>query len=158
MHQEIAGSKFQAGESIYVFEGGEGKYLASLGYNKEWDADLYQVEMDDEREIVPTYNCFHINIDNSTIYRVWQMKEAKIKVTCKPITLSYLGKDLRVEYEKGVGELIKDGQVLHKDWEGNGIDFQMIIEKWLKRLNGHRIPLSKYYKDPINRFLDGLSF
>ncbi len=64
-----------------------------------------------------------------------------------------------VKYSDSMGdeELFEDGDVLHADWEGMGINFSMIISKWLRRLNGEKIPLSDYYKDPFNRWLDGLA-
>ena len=54
-------------------------------------------------------------------------------------------------------ETFKEGDRLHKDWEGRGIEFDVLIDKWLRRLNGEIIPLSDYYHDPYNRWLDSLS-
>jgi len=65
---------------------------------------------------------------------------------------------VRYSEEEGEQEIFKDGDELHKDWDGRGIEFDVLVDKWLSRLNGKIIPLSDYYKDPYNRQLDNMDF
>jgi hypothetical protein len=89
---------------------------------------------------------------------LWRLRDAMIEVTYDPILLFNRGEATWVRYghSKEERELVVANDRLHKDWEGCGIDFPMIIEKWLRRLNGEMIGLSDYYKDPFNRYLDDL--
>jgi hypothetical protein len=88
------------------------------------------------------------------------MGAAEIEVTESPIKIRLRGNPVRVRYsnddEDDDEEIFRDGDELPKDWEGQGIDFGMIIEKWLRRLNSESIPLSDYYQNPVNRWLDDL--
>jgi hypothetical protein len=155
------GHEFTKGECITVFEYGDGTYVANEGYSDEHESDMYRVEIDGEVIVVPSTFCFSVGADG-TPFRRWRMGAAEIEVTESPIKIRFRGSPVRVRYsdddddEDADEEIFRDGDELPKDWEGQGIDFGMIIEKWLRRLNSERIPLSDYYQDPVNRWLDGL--
>ena len=153
------GHEFTQGERISVFEYGEATYVANEGYSDEYESDMYQVEIDGEVIVVPSTFCFSVGVDG-TAFRRWRMGAAEIEVTESPIKIRLRGNPVRVRYsnddEDDDEEIFRDGDELPKDWEGQGIDFGMIIEKWLRRLNSESIPLSDYYQNPVNRWLDDL--
>lgn len=115
------------------------------------------MKIDDEIQDVGSAFCFHLRPDG-TYSRRWQWNNAIIEITSDPVKLFNRGPTTLVRYSENDGdeELMPENGQLHKDWEGYGIDFPMIIEKWLRRLNGEFIPLSDYYKNPLNRWADSL--
>lgn len=157
MLKEIQGNKLRRGQKVYVFEYGEGSVLRCCGYDETRGEDIYEVQIGTKTYNIPSSNCFAID-KNGRRYRRWKLNRAEIEITENPIKIIFHGNPTSVMYsaENGDEELFEEGDILHKDWDGMGIHFAMIISKWLRRLNGEQVALSEYYKDPFNRFLDSL--
>jgi hypothetical protein len=155
--KKMQGEKLKPGQKVYVFEYGEGKVLTSHGYDESGTEEIYKVRINSEISLTHSSNCFALKKDGRK-QRSWKQNAIEIEVTYDPIKLIFHGNPTWVTYSDAEEdrELFEEGDELHKDWEGMGIDFFMIITKWLKRLNGDKIPLSEYYKNPFNRWLDNL--
>ena len=147
----------KCGQRVYAFERGEGKVLKLLGYYEGGTEEVYEVEMNSEVQMVRSSDCFAID-KRGVRRRKWKLHTIEIEITYDPIALVFHGSPTWVKYSDSSGdeELFEEGDGLHQDWEGMGLNFPEIISKWLRRLNGERIPLSNYYKDPFNRWLDNL--
>ncbi len=162
MIREIFGNDFKRSEQIYVFDLGLATFIENLGCNEKNEEDLYLVLLEEDKDLmtVPSSDCF--NVGQFGMTRNWSYNTFKInlyyKTSTGTIRLLYSGEDVRVCYDKKRDcEFFREGDRLHKDWEGRGIEFGVLIDKWFRRLNGEIIPLSDYYHDPYNRWLDSLS-
>ena len=161
MLKGICGSTFYANDRVYVFDVGYGIFIENLGYSEESREDKYKILLGDGDEVVVSSSiCFEIV--ESKMVRTWSLNTHKVVLTYDHsaivIKLLYLGEPVKVCYDnKRDCEVFKQGDRLHKDWEGRGIEFDVLIDKWLRRLDGEIIPLSEYYHDPYNRWLDSLS-
>lgn len=156
MRIDIEGEAFSEGQKIFVMGFGECAFIGNLGRDAEEELDRYSLNIFGDKEEHWSPYCFAIR-DDGTRSRFWRMKRALIEVTYDPIVLYNRGEGSFIKPKENHETLFVDeGEELAKDWEGNGVDFPMIIEKWLLRLNGHHIPYSDYYKDPFNRWIDSL--
>ena len=162
MIREIHGSSFDENEKIYVFDVGFATFISNLGYAENDEEEVYLVllEGDKDPSTFCSSSCFKIGLSEMT--RTWFLKNLKVDLYYEPvigsIRLIYSGEPVVVSYDKKRdSETFKKGDKLHRDWEGNGIEFNALIDKWLRRLNGEIIPLSDYYHDPFNRWIDSLS-
>lgn len=157
MQKEIRGHELKRGETVYVFEHGEGKVLGLRGFDKTKTDEIYEIEFESNVYKVHSSSCFAVD-KMGRRHRRWKLNAAEIELTYEPIKLTFHGNPTLVKYSDAEGdeEHFEEGDILHKDWEGMGIDFPMIISKWLRRLNGVQIPLVNYYTDPVNRWLDNL--
>jgi len=85
------------------------------------------------------------------------MGEARIEISSRcAVKIVNKGARTRVCYGAGDTEVFEKGDMLHKDWRGKGVEFGYLIDRWLRRLSGEEIPLTDYFKDPMNRLLDQL--
>lgn len=162
MIREIFASEFSKDERIYVFEMGFAIFIANLGYNDEENEYIYSVLLEEDTCESKVYSSICFTIVQSQMVRTWFLNTIKVELhyttTNNRIRLVYLGDPVVVSYDKKRDfETFKEGDRLHNDWEGSGIEFDVLIDKWLRRLNGEIIPLSEYYHDPYNRLLDSLS-
>jgi hypothetical protein len=162
MLREIIGNDFKENEQIYIFELGLATFIESLGYSEEYKEYLYLVLLKEDKDVttVPSSICF--NIGQLEMARNWSLNTLQInlhyRTSTTAIHLLYSGEPIKVCYDnKRDCEFFREGDRLHNDWEGNGIEFNVLIDKWFRRLNGEMIPLSDYYHDPYNRWLDSLS-
>lgn len=166
----IQGEKLMPKETVYVFEYEHGTVVGSE-YNEERNEEFYEIDLlYGDRITVPSSCCFkvfkkknaqpinHDDIEFGDVYdfyREWELNGKKIRLRYDPIEMYYLGDRVKVSYDnKHDFEYFEAGDALNIDWEGYGVALDMIIEKWLRRLNGEIIPFSDYYLDPINRYLD----
>ena len=160
MDRDIKASEFATGELVYVFEQGPGKFIANLGFDEEWEEEMLQVEGTIDGRARTTC-CFTYG-SNHEVFRFYSLGKASVKIVycddyeVRPVKILYQGPEVLVRYsdEEGERETFKDGDELHKDWDGRGIEFDVLVDKWLRRLNGEIIPLSDYFKDSYNRYLD----
>ncbi len=162
MIREIHGSSLDKNEKIYIFDLGFATFIKNLGYAEDKKEEVYLIllEGDQNSSTVRSSSCFKIGL--SEMARTWFLDTLQVDLHYKPtvgsIHLIYSGEPVVVSYDrKRDFETFKKGDKLHRDWEGNGIQFNVLIDKWLRRLNGEIIPLSDYYHDPYNRWLDSLS-
>lgn len=162
MIREISANDFSKDEKIYVFEMGFAIFIKDLGYNDEENEYIYSVLLEEDTCESRVHSSMCFTIVQSKMVRTWFLDTIKVDLhyttTNSRIRLIYSGEPVVVSYDKKRDfETFKEGDRLHNDWEGNGIEFDVLIEKWLRRLNGEIIPLSDYYRDPHNRFLDSRS-
>lgn len=157
MSLKLIGQQFEKDQSVYIFEYGEGKFIKRIRYDEQEQDEILLIQFGKISNEFKSSNCFFVNNDGPN-FRRWKLNKYEIEITEDPIQLHYLGQPVWVKYseQEGDEELFETDDALHKDWDGMGIDFQMIIKKWLQRLNGELIPLSGYYQDPFNRWLDNL--
>jgi hypothetical protein len=153
--KQIVATPFRKGQRVFVFEYGEGRYVRSLGFDPTVNQHYVEVRIDERTKRIPSMLCFTYAPSGGLVRR-WSLDERSIDLTYDPITLTYIGEPTWVVYSDAEGdkELFESGDTLHKDWEGNGVNFSMILTKWFRRLQGENIPLSEYYRDNINRWLD----
>lgn len=148
----MKGERFRKRQRVFVFERGIGRFVASSGYDVDRAEEMLNIAIDDDCESFPSSLCFAFK--RGRIARQWAFGDSAVEVSCDPIAFTYRGPTKWVTYSPEEREYFEDGDRLHADWDGYGIDFAALIEKWLLRLAGHQIPLSSYYRDPINRWLD----
>lgn len=136
---------FRKGRKIYVLDRGECKYMARLGWDERYNAELYEVERHDGSLIsVPAYNCFELK----SYSRTWTMGTSAIKVTCGVAfnfrtIVTNVGTRTEIIYEQDekteVSEIYEVGDPLPVAWRGYGIEFSWLIDRWLRRLEGEVI-------------------
>lgn len=172
MKKGIKGEAFEKGELIYVFEYEFCEFVGLAGIDKESCEEIFEVKCYNGLNTFLSSSCFKIgnisneesskkiNVDdpqdfNYDYYRIWELGEKRIKLTYDPIKIYNLSDKTLVRYNlKDDFEYFETGEELNIDWEGMGVELDMIIEKWLRRLNGEIIPFSEYYLDPLNRYFD----
>jgi hypothetical protein len=154
---DIKGEPIRKRGKVYVFEQGEGKLVSVAAGSNPWFSQEMLVQIGGKSIVCLSCNCFIIK--KGSIYsRLWTRGRVQIEITCEPIKLNNRGGPAWVCYSADgqSRELILPGDRLHKDWDGNGVQFATLIDKWVRRLAGEVIPLSTYYQDPFNRWLDNL--
>lgn len=162
MIRGIFGNDFRENEQVYVFDLGTATFIENLGYNEEDEEDQYLVLLEEDKDVITVSSSNCLSIGQFEMTRNWSYNMLKVNLyyrnSTNAIRLLYSGEPVKVCYDKKRDcEFFREGDRLHKDWEGNGIEFNILIDKWLRRLNGEIIPLSDYYRDPYNRWLDSLS-
>lgn len=143
MHRKIKPiPPFRKGQKIYTFESGEGIFISNKGWDCERQQDMYEMDFNGRRELYSSTYCFTFRKQS----RIWKLGKAKIEVfpnAFEGVRIVNCGEDTVVRWsdEEGDEDLIRKGDILIKDWRGVGIEFDNIIDKWLRRLNGEQIPL-----------------
>lgn len=148
MHPDIRPDEFTPGQTIYVFEQGEGTYRSSR--LSETGTLLHEVDFDGEIVTESAHNCF-----NDERSRVWRMHAAAVEVSYLPegVRIINKGAPTTVWYHEKWSEKFETGEELHKDWRGLGIEFDYLIDAWLRRLNGEHLPLWAGELDPKYAYL-----
>jgi hypothetical protein len=157
MLRDIRGEIIKPCSTVHVFKYGDGKVVKGLGYDEEAGEETYVIRLGNEDVRINSSLCF-LKRKSGRLSRRWSLRDQVIEATDEPITFVYQGELAWVQFSESVDdrECFEKGDVLHKDWEGSGIEFDVMIDKWLRRLIGERIQLSAYYRDPFNRLLDNL--
>ena len=136
---------FRKGQKIYHVDHGECTFMARLGWDETYNAELYQIKLHNgSLDSVTACNCFELK----SYSRTWTMGSSAIEVTCGVAygfrtVVTNVGKRAEVIYEEGETDensiTFEVGEMLPVAWRGYGIEFGWLIDRWLRRLEGEVI-------------------